>query len=127
MAKIAVIDDSKAILLSVKEYLGGLTEIHLFEDVDLFLDSTRTEHYDLFIVDINMPKKNGLDVINEIKDYPHLKDSKMVIMTAEKSDKYRELAKQLGVKAYIKKPFSKDSLQNAIKKILSSFGEGGGR
>ena len=57
MAKIAVVDDSKAILLSVKEYLDKLAEIHLFEDVDVFLNSVKIGHYDLFIVDINMPKK----------------------------------------------------------------------
>jgi len=116
--KVAVLDDSKAITLSVKEYLKDIVEVIEFNVVDEFLNDVRINSYDLLIIDINMPKKNGLDVINEIKDYPHLLNSKIVILTAEKSKEYKELAKKLGVKAYIKKPFSKKTIQKIISKLL---------
>ena len=122
MKKVAIIDDSKAVLASVKEYIGDLVELHTFDLVDDFLNSARIDKYDMFIVDINLPEKNGLDLINEFKDYPHQRDAKIVILTAESSDKYREIAKKLGVVAYIKKPYSRVTLRNAVNAILALGG-----
>jgi len=124
MKRVAIIDDSKAILASVKEYIGDLVELHTFDLVDDFLNSARIDKYDMFIVDINLPEKNGLDLINEFKDYPHQRDAKIVILTAESSDKYREIAKKLGVVAYIKKPYSRVTLRNAVNAILALGGGG---
>ena len=115
MIRIAILDDSKAVTMSIHKYLEGLAEIKEFNDVDTFLADVRINHYELLFIDINLPRKNGLDVVNEIKDFPHLKETKIVIVTAEKTDTYRKVAKELGVNAYIKKPFSEKTLQNIVK------------
>ena len=114
--KIAALDDSNAIITALKVYLSKF-DLTTFADVDKFIDDVRINTYDLFLIDINLPKKNGLDVINEVKDYPHLSKSIFVILTAESSQKYKEIAKKLGVKAYIKKPFS-DNIENIVQTIF---------
>jgi DNA-binding response OmpR family regulator len=117
--KIVALDDSKAILMALEKYLAGF-ELLTFADVDGFMENVRVNSYDLFIIDINLPKKNGLDVINEIKDYPHLSNAIFVILTAESSAKYKEIAKQLNIKAYIKKPFS-SNIKGIVEKIIKRF------
>jgi DNA-binding response OmpR family regulator len=117
--KIVALDDSKTILATLKEYLKDY-ELTTFSEIDDFIMDIIENHYDIFLVDINLPNGNGLDIISEIKDYPHLQNSKFVILTAEKSDKYREIAKKIGVTAYIKKPFSPK-----IKEIIKIIQERG--
>jgi len=116
--KVAVLDDSKMVTSILKKDLKGIVEVVEFNSVREFLQDVRINSYDLIFIDINMPQRNGLDVINEIKDYPHLINSKIVVITAEESDVYKEIAKMLGVKAYMKKPFSKETIQKVVNKLL---------
>jgi len=116
--KVAILDDSKMVTSILKKDLKGIVEVVEFNSVREFLQDVRINSYDLIFIDINMPQRNGLDVINEIKDYPHLINSKIVVITAEESDVYKEIAKMLGVKAYMKKPFSKETIQKVVNKLL---------
>jgi len=116
MKKIVCLDDTKTVLVALNSYLKNY-ELCTFNDVDEFINDVRINTYDLFIIDINLPKRNGLDIINEIKNYPHLIDKFFIILSAEPSTEYKIIAKKLGVRAYIKKPFS-NKLAVIIERIF---------
>jgi len=117
-AKVIVLDDSRTVTLSIHEFLKDIVTIKEYNLADDFLNDIRVNSYELIMIDINLPEKNGLDLVNEFKDYPTLKDSKIVVISAEQSSEYKRLAKELGVSAYIKKPFKKQTLQNTVKMLL---------
>jgi len=58
----------------------------------------------IIILDLNMPKKNGLDALKEIKSDPNLKRIPVVVMTTSKRVEDIGLLYDLGANSYIQKP-----------------------
>jgi len=56
------------------------------------------------LLDINMPKMNGFEFLNVIRQDEHLKDLKVFIITTSDERVDREAARKLGVAGYIVKP-----------------------
>lgn len=80
------------------------------EAIDMFKKS----EYDLVLTDWNMPNKNGLDVIREIRA---MNTSVPIIMVTTEAEKTRVLeAIQAGVSDYLVKPFTADTLREKLEK-----------
>jgi two-component system, chemotaxis family, chemotaxis protein CheY len=81
------------------------------EAVNMFKNGT----YDLVLTDWNMPKKNGLDVIREIRA---VNATVPIIMVTTEAEKTRVLeAIQAGVSDYLVKPFTADMLREKLAKF----------
>lgn len=89
------------------------------EEAIQFLD-TNTEKPDLILLDILMPKINGLEVCRWIKNQPKLKNIPVLLFTAKVGKKDRIAGEEAGADAYINKPFSADDLLNLIKVHLEN-------
>lgn len=61
--------------------------------------------YRLAIIDLNLPRLSGLDVLKAIKADPHLSDLPVIMMTSSKSSDDVERAYALGADGYLVKPF----------------------
>lgn len=61
---------------------------------------------DIIILDINMPKMNGIEFLRIIKNYYSLKDIKIFILTTSGEDYDKIAAENLGVHGYILKPLN---------------------
>ena len=59
---------------------------------------------DIILIDINMPKMNGLEFLGKIRDSSHLKDLKCFIITTSDAKVDKQKAEKLGVSGYIVKP-----------------------
>lgn len=70
---------------------------------------------ELLFLDINMPKKNGIECLQEIKANPKFKNIAIAIYSTSSSDEHIEDTFVKGANVYIKKP----SDFNALKKVLS--------
>ncbi len=72
---------------------------------------------DLLLLDLNMPKKNGIEVLCEIKADPALRDIPVVMLTT--SDAPRDIASayRAGASGYVSKPVDVDSLFTLIRGI----------
>jgi len=68
----------------------------------------------ILFLDLNMPRKNGIDCLLEIKQLPHLQDMAIAIYSTSSSEKDIEETFIQGANVYIKKP----SDFNTLKKIL---------
>ncbi len=74
---------------------------------------------DLVVLDLNLPRKNGLDVLSEIKSDGELHELIVVVFSSSSlsADKRQSLA--LGAEEYITKPFTFDGFVEAVKMACS--------
>ena len=120
MAKtILVVDDALTVrnLAQFALTKGGYVVIEA-EDGITGLAAAKGNKIDLIISDINMPNMNGLDMVRGIKADPKIKDIPIFMLTTEASMTSAQEGKELGVTAWIVKPFVPDKLLAAVNKIL---------
>ncbi len=71
----------------------------------------------LILLDLNMPKKDGRQVLKEIKDDPKLKKIPVVVLTTSRADKDIMQCYNLGVSSFISKPTSFTSMIEIMKTL----------
>jgi CheY-like chemotaxis protein len=71
----------------------------------------------LILLDLNLPKKNGIEVLKEIKGYDHLKVIPVVVLTTSDADHDISKAYGLNANCYILKPVDFDDFAKVIKLI----------
>lgn len=76
---------------------------------------------DLILLDLNLPRKNGLEVLSEMQNDSRLRDIVVIVFTSSalSSDRRKSLA--LGAREYITKPSSFDGFVQAVKNACSLF------
>ena len=117
MARILVLDDVLDAGVLIKRILQRKGHVvHVFDDEDEALRFTEKNSVDLAILDMNLPKMDGLDVLCEMqKVLPHLS----AIMLTGLPD--ADMAKQAfahGAVGYCAKPIDKDRLEEGVAKAL---------
>jgi two-component system chemotaxis response regulator CheY len=75
--------------------------------------------FDLILTDVNMPNMNGLDFLEIVNDRLAENAPPVVMITTEGSDGMVKEAMRRGAKAYIKKPFTPDKIQEVIGPYLT--------
>jgi len=78
--------------------------LNYLDDCDKF-DNTSGKIPHLIILDLNMPKKDGREALNEIKTHPKYKSIPVIILTTSQADADISQAYQLGANSFIQKPF----------------------
>jgi CheY-like chemotaxis protein len=73
------------------------------------------------MLDINMPKMNGIEFLTEVRRDPLLQDLNVFIMTTSNEDTDRFSAKNLNVSGYIVKPLTFDSFGGKSGSTIDSF------
>jgi two-component system chemotaxis response regulator CheY len=76
------------------------------------------EKVDLIITDINMPDINGLELISFIRNNENYRNTPLIIISTESSERDREKGMSLGANAYLVKPFAPDQLQQLLRDYL---------
>lgn len=103
-------------------------EIHFVEDGDEVFDflysrgkfeNYKTAMPSLIMLDLNMPKKDGRQVLDEIKKAPSFKHIPIIIFTTSKSPEDVRLAYGLGASSFITKPTSFEELLEVARSIGS--------
>ena len=72
---------------------------------------------DLILLDLNLPKKNGKEVLSEIKEDPRLKRIPVVILTTSKAEEDILKTYDLHANCYITKPVDFDQFISVVRKI----------
>ena len=72
---------------------------------------------DLILLDLNMPRKNGLEVLEEIRADDDLKRIPVLILTTSENDEDVQRAYELNVNCYITKPVELDEFLVIVKQI----------
>jgi len=74
---------------------------------------------DLILLDLNMPRMNGFEVLEEINKDEELKNIPVVVMSISQSENDMAKVKNLHAKAYIVKPTGLDGLFEIIKRLIA--------
>lgn len=118
-AKILVADDEEGIRELLREQLNaaGYVTDEATDGAEA-IEKLDRGTYDLAILDINMPKKSGLDVLKHIRD----RQMRMgvIMLTGRLGFSVGSESMLLGADEYITKPFDLEYLELTIKKVLES-------
>jgi CheY-like chemotaxis protein len=87
-----------------------------------FLNNKANPTVQIILLDINMPKMNGLEFLKELRKDDNLKNISVFIMTTSNSESDIIAAHNLNVAGYIAKPLSFESIVQAIK-VLNHYWE----
>jgi CheY-like chemotaxis protein len=105
-------------------------ELHFVEDGEELMDYlnrrgkynklTKAQLPGFILLDLNMPKKDGRECIEEIKDDPNLRNIPIVVLTTSKAEEDILQSYSLGANSYITKPVTFESLVD-IMKVLGKY------
>ncbi|MEG4105689.1 hybrid sensor histidine kinase/response regulator [Microcoleus sp. S13_C5] len=118
--RILVVDDS----ITVREMTRKMLQNRGY-DVDVAVNgmdgwtAIRSNHYDLVLSDIDMPRMNGIELVKQIKDHPKFKLLPVIIVSYRDGESDRILGMEAGADYYItKSSFDDDTLVNAIVDLI---------
>ena len=120
--KILIADDEPNILISL-EYLMKREgfEVRLARDGQEALDAILQAPPDLVLLDVMMPRRNGLEVCQEVRTHPELQRVLIVMLTAKGRDTDVAKGLALGANAYVTKPFSTRDLVAQVRALLAGL------
>lgn len=94
--------------------------VELWNFLEKILKGNGEDSYPGFILlDLNMPKKDGREVLGEIKQHPVLKKIPVIVFTTTKNEMEIRRCYELGANTYIVKPVSFEELMRMIELIRS--------
>jgi twitching motility two-component system response regulator PilH len=121
MAKrLLIVDDSPTELKLITEVFNNPNySVITAADGEEGVEKAKSEHPDLIILDVVMPKMNGFQACRTIKSTPELDNIPIIMLTSkdQKSDEF--WGKKQGADRYLTKPFKTDELLQAVKALLA--------
>ncbi len=120
MIDIFIAEDEPAILDPLRFILERAGwRVDSVTDGEAALASVRRQRPRLLLLDIMLPKRSGLEVLQIMRSEPLLADIPVLILTARGQSHDRELALDLGADGFITKPFDNDELIAEVSRLLS--------
>lgn len=110
LINILLVEDDQLDAIDIRRSLDKMKifyQLHVAKNGEEAMHMLQTQesfHPDVALIDINMPKMNGLEFLAAIRKDDRWKDLKCFIITTSDEKVDRETAKQLGVSGYIIKP-----------------------
>ena len=124
--RVLLAEDDPAILRMTKLRLehAGYEVVSVANGQDAWQHVSDDPTFDLVLMDIKMPKLNGLEVCQRLKADPHTAIIPIIIMTAT-TIYLQDLANrciELGVSDWVKKPFRSNELLQKVHRVLAEEG-----
>ncbi len=107
---------SDIIVSFLKEKFYDVVQV---EDGESAIERASTDKFDLMILDINVPKLSGIDVVKNIRSYSDT--TPIILITAYQDTAHLKKGFQSGCDDYIKKPFDLEELELRINNIKKRF------
>ncbi len=105
MPKVMIVDDSNVVRMAVKSILEKAGyEVYEAENGYDCLEKLGSLDPDLFLIDLNMPKMDGVELIKKLKGNSEFSHKPIVILSTEENPEVIAEVEKLGVTEYLKKP-----------------------
>ncbi len=117
---VLIVDDSAAIRKILRRVLQQaevpLGEVHEAGDGAEAIEKLKTNKVQLVLSDINMPKMDGLQLLNRIRQ--DWRDLPVIMITTEGSQAKVIEAVQLGARGYVRKPFTAEQIKEKLAGLI---------
>ena len=119
MSRILIIEDEESIAELEKDYLSiSGYDVDVETNGEVGLERALNEEFDLFILDLMLPGKDGFEICKQIRDK---KNTPVLMVSARKDDIDKIRGLGLGADDYVTKPFSPSELVARVKAHLSRY------
>lgn len=116
MPKVLIVDDEKAIVKGIRlALLQEKMEVDCAYDGEEALNMAKKQRYDIVLLDVMLPKMNGMDVCQSIREFS---DMPIIMLTAKGNDMDKILGLEYGADDYITKPFNILEVKARMKAIM---------
>jgi len=117
--KILIVDDSETIRQQVAAALerAGFAVVEAIDGVE-GLEQAQEHQFDLAILDVNMPRLNGLEMLERLKVDPKFSKLPVLMLTTEAQQSMIERAKKAGARGWMIKPVKMDLLVGTVAKLV---------
>lgn len=118
--RVLLIDDS----LSVRKFVGRMLEragyaVDTAVDGEDGIKKASQTSYQVIITDLEMPKLNGYEVLQTLRQRPRTKTTPIMVMTTRAGEKHQQVAISLGASGYLTKPVEERALVAAVEQWIS--------
>lgn len=115
--RVLVVEDDASIAIGLRINLESEGyEVHVADDGERGLELARTMDPDLIVLDVMLPKRNGLEVLHELRDEG--RHVPIIILSAKSAEMDKVAGLELGAEDYVAKPFSLAELLARVRGAL---------
>ena len=127
LANVLFVEDSQADIVLTKAIMKKQNihfDVRFLRDGDeavdfLNSDDSFGDDIHLIFMDFNLPKRNGLEVLEFVKNHKDLNHIPVIMLSGSNEPSDMQQAKELGAESYIIKPLHEDHLEKAVENIKS--------
>ncbi|HYR03416.1 MAG TPA: response regulator [Syntrophobacteria bacterium] len=114
--EVLVVDDEQGILESFDAMLGDDYRLVTLDNGRDAIDYLEAHEPRLVFLDIKMPGIDGIEVLRQLRE--RRGDTAVVIVTATTQPQYEIMAEDLGISAYLRKPFDVEEVESITRRVL---------
>jgi FixJ family two-component response regulator len=112
-----IVDDDESVRTALSRLMRSAgIEGRAYESSERFLAEVRNEGYACILVDMTMPRMNGMELIARLKEKGIT--NPVIALSARDDDEIRQKAKDLGVRFFLRKPVDDQALIDAINWVV---------
>jgi two-component system, chemotaxis family, sensor histidine kinase and response regulator PixL len=119
---ILVVDDAISLRQTISLTLqkSGYQVIQAQNGVEAFEKLQLHPEVQVVVSDLEMPRMNGFELLSNCRQDPSLGKIPVIILTSRSAEKHRQLAQELGAKAYLTKPYLEHEFLSIIEGLINS-------
>jgi two-component system chemotaxis response regulator CheY len=120
--RILIVEDSPTMRQLLVFALKRMKDVDIVEAQDGMdgLRKVSSDHFDLALIDINMPVMDGLKLISLIRGEDNLRAMPIIVITTEGANEDRERALALGANEYLTKPIQANKVLRVAQSLLKA-------
>jgi len=115
MLNVLVVDDSVTVRKVTQRYLERYDmQVTTVNDGVEALDQLNKTAPDIILLDVEMPRLNGLEVAKQVRSDPQWRNIPIIMITSRSGKKHQKMAKRLGINVFLGKPYQENELLSHI-------------
>ncbi len=123
---VLLVDDSATIRLMIKKVLSislgdALGNVYEAGDGISALSQLADNDITLMMIDLNMPRMNGMQLISRLKSNSKYSDIPIIVISTEGSEERIKELEELGIAGYVRKPFRPEQVRKVILNVVESY------
>ena len=117
---ILIVDDSLTMLTNIRLTLesNGFQVVQARDGEEALTTAKTLGRVDAVLTDLNMPRMDGIRLIQELRSLPAFRFTPIIMLTTESQADKKEQGRRAGATGWIVKPFQPEQLLTVLKKVI---------